>query len=109
MPSAGLDINGKMGPSREKHLAWHGRSAPGDMGPTCASQEGFKGKGAVGNVHRDNLGSRGSSEVEAYSIRERRVYKAQKHGLVGHNSSIGQEQAKGTWGGETMGRCHVPA
>lgn len=44
--SARLDINGKISPSREKPLARHKRRTHGGMGPTCASGERLKGKGA---------------------------------------------------------------
>lgn len=67
-----------------------------------------RGKGAMGNVHKDDVGSRGGCEVEAHSGRDCSVYKAQEHGLVDHRSSVEQEQGRGDGVGR-LGRCQTPA
>lgn len=58
---------------------------------------GVRVRGAMENVHKDSLGSRGSFEMEGHSSKNSRVYKTQEPGLGDHRSSVEQEQGRGTY------------
>lgn len=60
------------------------------------------------NVRRVSLGLRGSFDMEGHSSQNSRVYKTQEHGLEGHRSAGEQEQERGTWNGEIVGKCQMP-
>lgn len=48
----------------------------------------------MGNVHKDNLGSRRGCEVEAHFGMDSRVCMAQECGPLGHRSCVEQEQGR---------------